>query len=274
MQVWKGREIMNTKKCYLVLAVVTGILCVPALGKVELPLAENKPVLLAKANEALAGIEKLYVVIEWPDAEPNKDGLVWKELRSTVKDKLNKAGIRVRFESDIVRVSPSRALILPELRIDTDMLKLDDAQRYVFHIETSLASKVSLVKQPRRYIKADVWKVGPVMQATTVQNMAAEVTKTVLSQVETFINCYLVANPKGVRPADANDISATPKKRARPIAKPTAAEYKYIGSRNSSVFHIAGCSSAKRIKHKNLVAYNSRIEAIRAGRRPCKRCKP
>ncbi|MCK4792191.1 MAG: hypothetical protein KAV87_51150, partial [Desulfobacteraceae bacterium] len=31
---------------------------------------------------------------------------------------------------------------------------------------------------------------------------------------------------------------------------------------------------AKRIKSENLVGYSGRAEALRAGKRPCKHCKP
>jgi len=35
-----------------------------------------------------------------------------------------------------------------------------------------------------------------------------------------------------------------------------------------------GCSSVKRISSDNLVGYKTRDEAINAGKRPCKLCKP
>ncbi len=57
-----------------------------------------------------------------------------------------------------------------------------------------------------------------------------------------------------------------------PATNPAAAGY--VASRNSQVFHRADCKSAARISEKNLVRYNTRDEAIQAGKRPCGECKP
>lgn len=267
-EAWKGRETMGTKKYYLILAVVTGILCIPALGEVERPRFDEQG-LLGRANPTLAGIEQLYVSIVPPDTEPNKDSLVREELQSKVEHKLKKAGIKY--------VKP-RSLPKPELRIYIDMLKLPDSQKYVFRIQTTLARTVTLPAQRNLHLPADVWKTEPVMRAASVQSMPAEVTAVVLEQVEAFINCYMVANPPDKQPADAGTSGTAsltmPKEQSKPPAKPAVAEYKYVASKNSKVFHRPDCSSAKRILPKNLVGYNSRDETIKAGKRPCKRCKP
>ncbi len=48
----------------------------------------------------------------------------------------------------------------------------------------------------------------------------------------------------------------------------------YVASKNSQVFHKAGCKSAAKISEKNLVKYNTRDEAIQAGKKPCAECNP
>jgi hypothetical protein len=48
----------------------------------------------------------------------------------------------------------------------------------------------------------------------------------------------------------------------------------YVASVNSAVFHKADCKSAAKISAKNLVHYQTREEAIKAGKRPCAECKP
>jgi len=264
---------MKTKKYYLILAVVTGILCVPVPAEIKLPLPEySRPILIGKANAALAGIEQLYVVIVPFDAEPNKDGLLWKELEAKVKSKLNEAAIKI---APVIYVG--RRVMrhdIPVLRVDTDMLKLKDSQRYVFRIQTSLSRPVYLAKDSSWSIKADVWKKGLPMQAISVKNMPAKVTGVVLEQVDAFIHAYSIANPPGTRPPDANDITGKPEKLTKPDEKRIVAEYKYVASKNSKVFHKPECRWAKRIKPANLVGYNSREEVIEAGKRPCKMCKP
>ena len=48
----------------------------------------------------------------------------------------------------------------------------------------------------------------------------------------------------------------------------------YLASKNSAVFHKAGCKSAAKISEKNLVRYATRDEAIAAGKHPCHECNP
>ncbi|HHW57748.1 MAG TPA: nuclease [Clostridia bacterium] len=48
----------------------------------------------------------------------------------------------------------------------------------------------------------------------------------------------------------------------------------YIGNRNSKIFHYPDCQWAKKIAPQNKVIFESREEAIKAGYRPCKVCRP
>jgi len=259
---------MKTEKYYLILATVAAILCVPALGEADLPRGPDVT-LLGRANPTLAGIEDFYVFIVRPSPEPNKDGLVFEELRRKVEHKLEEAGVKY--------VKP-RSIPTPELRIYIDMLKLLDSQKYVFRIQTSLARKVILPEQQKVSLKADVWKMGPTMQAVSVESMPAKVTDVVLEQAEAFIHAYLAANPQSGQSSKARTgsvVSLTAQKEpAKPARSAAVAKYKYVASKNSKVFHKPECHWAKRIKPENLVGYSSRDEAIKAGKRPCKICKP
>jgi hypothetical protein len=181
----------------------------------------------------------------------------------------------------------------------------------VLRVQTSLSRGVCLIEQsslgrspaqPRNLaFKADVWTAEPVMRIAPLQNISAKVTEVVISQVETFIQAYTTANavrhpqadtaegrtpdvPLGT-PNGANDTA--PKKlsegpRAKSVLRQaqdgeqrrTIAEYKYVASKNSEVFHTPNCRSAKRISPENMVIYKTREEAIKAGKRPCKVCTP
>jgi phosphatidylserine/phosphatidylglycerophosphate/cardiolipin synthase-like enzyme len=48
----------------------------------------------------------------------------------------------------------------------------------------------------------------------------------------------------------------------------------YVASKNSAVFHKPDCKGASKISEKNLVRYNTREEAIQAGKKPCAECQP
>ena len=292
---------MKTKKYHLMLATVITILFISTLGNTDLPPPIKQrvigdppfePGLIGQPNPALAGIEELYVVIEQPDSEPNKNGLVFEKLQEKIKKQLKTAGLKIakddvpeklekilrkKFEKNGIKQDnlKFRSINIPELRVDIDMLKLEDLQQYVFHIQTSLAAKVLLGQEPSRFLKAAVWKVEPAMQVVPAQRMPAKVTEEVMEQIEAFVLAYIVANIEAAQMPDANDVgTAIQKQPAKPPPKLLAAKYKYVASKNSKVFHRPLCSAAARIAPKNLVGFNTRPEAIRAGKRPCKLCKP
>jgi hypothetical protein len=252
---------MKSGAYFAVWLVCAGVLCGGTFGEVVVP-HEEQPALIGKANPMLAGIEHVHVVIEAPDAEPNKDGLMWRELEAKVKQKLSEAGLLPKHSA---RAQPG---LIPSLRIDVDMLKLAESGQYVFRAQTCLATKVQLNRQSRHYVQADIWKVPPTMQAVQIPQMPGRVTDVALEQVDAFIHCHLAANPEGVGPADANAVSTAL------TTGPAAGQHQYAASRRSKVFHKGDCRWVERIAPKNLVGYNSRDEALRAGKKPCKRCKP
>ncbi|MHC4172001.1 MAG: Ada metal-binding domain-containing protein [Planctomycetota bacterium] len=295
---------MKTKKYYMVLAVVTGILCIwvpakrgpSALGQIELPLQHDEPFLIGRANPELAGIDKLQIAILPSGDEPNKNGLVWAELEAKVINKFNEADIK------LTPAITDSILNIPELRVGIDMLKLEDSRQYVFRIQTLLSRAVYLTKKyeitsssepdfgelnrAELILKPDVWKKDSPMQAVSVENMPAVVTGVVLRQVEYFIEAYLAANTtlrnsslrSTSQPADVKTgetaSQITPEEPSKPPGKQVVAEYTYVASKNSEVFHKPQCRWAKKISPRNLGGYNSTDEAVKAGKRPCKLCKP
>jgi hypothetical protein len=282
---------MKTKTYYLVLAVGVGILCIlvpakwnrPALGQIELPLNHDKPFLIDQVNVALTGIEQLYVELSLDTRISHVDITTLQDIHQKVEHRLDKAGIKIisrpfldsRPISSLTNAEPSR---VAKLRIDIGTLRIENSQQYVFRIQTSLVREVFLSNDPTFSIKADVWKVEPVMQAVSVKHMPAQVTDVVLEQVEFFILAYKATNPQGKQPSDAgtsetDSLTAT-EKPAKPASESAVAEYRYVASKNSKVFHRPQCRWAKNISPGNLVDHTSRDEAIKTGRRPCKLCKP
>jgi len=53
-----------------------------------------------------------------------------------------------------------------------------------------------------------------------------------------------------------------------------AADYKYVGSKNSNKYHYPDCKWAKKISAKNLITFKTAQEALKARYVPCKVCKP
>ena len=69
---------------------------------------------------------------------------------------------------------------------------------------------------------------------------------------------------------------ATPEE--EPQTEPTSSEEpktgRYVGSKQSNVFHRPDCKHAKQIRPWNLVFYESAEDAKRQGKRPCRICRP
>lgn len=53
-----------------------------------------------------------------------------------------------------------------------------------------------------------------------------------------------------------------------------ALDYKYVGSKNSLIYHYPTCYFAKATKPEHLVTFKSAREAKSAGYLPCRLCKP
>ncbi len=263
---------MKTKTYYLILAIAIGFFCAAVQGQAEQPLPSDKPLLINQSHPALAGIDKLHVVVLRYGAKPDKDTPVWKQLEADVNEKLRRADI----ELDTPTVD--NILSIPELRISVSMLSLEDSQQCVFHIRMALARAVCLKDKRNPVFKADIWQAAPVMQAISAENMPAKVTDVVLEQVKGFINIYKATNPPDTKPSDA-DINETasskiPTKQVEKDENSAAVEYRYVASKSSNVFHKPECRWARNISQENLVKYKSKDEAIKAGKRPCKTCNP
>jgi len=254
---------MKAKRYCIFAAVLGAVLCGFAAGEIEWPREQDKG-LVAHPNLTLRWINEISVVIEPSDGEPNADGLLWEQLDGKVLEKLSKSGVKVKSLSSLAR---------PQLRISVDMLRLKDSEICVFHVQTSLSRRSVLEGQSRFHIKPDVWKARAVMAAASVDEMSVKVTELVLEQVESFVTCLLMANPASIGTVDANAVGKRDSvKRTKPTAQVAWGKYPYVASKNSKVFHVAGCQWADTIKRENLIGFANRAEALRSGRRPCRRC--
>ena len=259
---------MKTEKCFLIAALVTAILCAAGGGEVESISHERESVLIGPGDKVLAGVRELYVVVGSRVPGPYD----WRELEAKVEARVKEAGIKTA--GAIYLEGEFKCLDLPELRVYIDAVKLEENEQCVFHIRTALATKVFLEQESSWFRKAEVWQVRPVMQAVSAGDVRAKVEQVVLEQVEAFINARAVANARIPQFHDANDVAAVPKAQVQPAPERSAAKYRYVASKKSKVFHSSECRSAGRISPENIVGYNSREQALMAGKRPCKQCKP
>lgn len=266
---------MNRTRCCLIVTVLAVVLSISAVAGPRLP-EDMQPYLIARPHPELARIDSLYVTVAPLGAKAEEYEPVWKELGQKVGQKLQQASIKV------LSAKPHDKSISPQLGIYIDLLKLDESNQRVFHVQTSLSRMVypeaTLPNTPGRdaglSVQADVWNRSSAMQIAALQHTPAAITQMVLQQTEELIVNWTAANPPGKQAADANDIKTVAQKPATQPTQSPPTEYKYVASKNSTVFHLPGCSSAARISPGNIVGYKTRDEAINAGKRPCKLCKP
>ncbi|MFH1715778.1 MAG: Ada metal-binding domain-containing protein [Planctomycetota bacterium] len=263
---------MKTRQYVLVLTLLAGIPFVSALVRAQPPLPDDRYSLISRPHPALAGVDIFRLSILRLGARAENDGLVWAELAGMVTDKLKKAGIELSPGS---RYGDPN---MPELRVYIEMLKLEASQQYVFRIQTSLARSTHLTEQLAPIFKADVWKLNPVMQAASVEDMPAEVADVVLDQVNVFIRAYRATNPPDSQSSDTGmhepNAATASEKNAGAYAKSAPGAGKYVASNSSGIFHRPDCRWAGNISPENLVTYRTRDEAMSSGKRPCKSCEP
>ena len=262
----KREEKMKIKMYYFIFVVATGLFCSSVPGRTELTGPDEKPLLISQSHPAFAEINTLHVAVLQYGSKQDEDVQFYKQLEENVKERLRLAGIKLETPT------ADNILSIPELRIYISTLGTEYTQQHVFHIRTTLARAVCLKDKQNPVFKSDIWQAIPVMQAVPVENTPDKVTDIVLEQIDGFIKIYKATNPPGKKLSDEsineNNASIAPEKQI------DAVEHKYVASNSSNIFHKPECRWAKNISQTNLVTYNSKDEAVKAGKRPCKTCNP
>ena len=237
---------MSAYVCCLLAALLVGPIPESTMAHVE-AMAPPETDLLISRNEAIADISQICVNLDTTGATYAASH---ERLAAEVVARLKGAGI------DHV---PDSTGTIPRLKIRVEAVSLDECGRSVYRVQTSLCRIVTFTDHRELRIQADVWRLNPVMAAVSNADLAKTVDAAVLTQVEAFAGAYHAARRFHQR-ADATEKST--------VAAP------FVASKNSSVFHRADCRWARNIAAANRVTYATRDEAIQAGKRPCKTCKP
>ena len=266
---------MKSKTCHLVIVTLVAIFCTQAVAQKPYvgptpggPVREPRP--------ALVGVRKMYVIVEPIDPRiKNIHGLKWKVLQDTVEQTLKNAGLEIA--PGIVLGKGQRDRDIPEFRVYCDLTSLPNFRIHVFRCQTTLALKAKLPDKNLSF-KAEVWQAEPAMHAVGWKAMPDYVKNVITVQTKSFISDWKFANSMDkIMKSRDYAVSKTPKTSKNPgafKAKTPAAEYKYVASKKAKVFHEPDCSAAKKIKPENLTGYDRKGEAVKAGRRPCRLCKP
>jgi hypothetical protein len=277
------RKSMKTHALILTAAVLVLTLTPPAS-------AQSQPSFHGPGDLALSGIDRLYVVVDIRQTTtPQLDPC---DIEQSITNHLVEADIKVlksdldplqsrmmefikkRFDPNGVRNLTLRRGEVPELAAEITLIRPGQSDQTVFCLQTSLARAVVLQGRDNITLKAPVWKTQPTLGLTSGETLHSVVAAAVAGQVQAFLKARKDADESAEHSPSSPAHMSPAKTAAHPTPTTKTAEYHYVASKNSTVFHLPGCSSVKRISPENLVGYQTRQEALNAGKRPCKLCTP
>jgi hypothetical protein len=214
----------------------------------------------------LVGADTIWVDVGMADNE-NSNLIDLEQIQKKCSGKLQKAGIKVTEDPDL-RTWSNKSKI-PVLKIRINVFEMNDSSNFIFHIKTSFSRLVTLtINKEEILYKADVWESKSVMDCTLKQQLSENLNNAIMNQVDSFITEWSASNISEGTNTSVNKKEQLSGKSGRQV------EQKFVASKNGKVFHKPDCRSAARISAGNLVSYNSKEEAIAAGKRPCKQCNP
>ena len=140
-------------------------------------------------RSSLYGLPGVYVLVESPNLDAEKDGLTKDQLRKEVESQLRNAGIKILTREEKFKTTGN-----PQLYVNINLLKSSSPFAYAYSVEIRLEQEVSLVRKPNMRTAATTWSRGSV-GFVGIANLRA-IRETVRGRVEHFIHDYFAANSK------------------------------------------------------------------------------
>ena len=229
---------------------------------------EPRAILIA-THEALADVEKLCVALATSETPQVAKLIDVPKLRAQAVAKLNEAG---------VKCVESEAGVCPRLVVQIEGMTVQDCDKYICRVQTSLNRVVTFTAQRDVQVEAEVWRLRPAIKVAMGKEAGEVITKAVLAQVEAFIDaCRSARKPQNratVAEPNVTGSESTSRTKPSPQNPPAASASPFVASKSGSVFHRPECRWAQNISGDNRLSYKTREEAVQAGKRPCKTCKP
>ncbi|MGB2985552.1 MAG: Ada metal-binding domain-containing protein [Phycisphaerae bacterium] len=176
--------------------------------------------------------------------------------------------LRHRFDYE-VRVAPQRyrPLAHPIKAVFDVLLAAHEVLDALLVIDTEATADLGIVD-------ADTFVAGSDAYYDRLADRAASIMESRL-EAAALLGANLIGTAwvEAGSPPPGEWMAATPAVPAD-TSSPNRMKGPYVGSRNSTVFHRATCSHAKRINPANRVYFKTAQEALDAGRKPCKSCRP
>lgn len=176
-----------------------------------------------ESRKALHGIKEVYLLV-WGflDPEAIKAGLTEDLLHQEVKEKLEKAGIKV-LDKGITSSDPGQAAVYVKM----DIRKRQTQDVYLGHIDLSLFQYMYLGRNPKLVLLAECWTTRTASFIYSKENLVQFTRMQVASEADSFVEDYVKFNP-GAKAAEASPSKSKPAagKASEPSSKPSQAEKK------------------------------------------------
>ena len=250
---------MDAKKVFL----ISVFLCTLAFG--QDPNAPE-PVKTAQINPAFFSLDSLNVVFVEPVLEEDIEPTIWKKIESGVRQKLidSHPELAKLIKENQTKVDSEPA----QLQIITETLNPDGGEVKMFRVETSLIVELEINKERDEYLEAKVWSRCDTLRVASQADIPQAIDNLAVKHADAFAGAWLLANPK-FKKAPEQSAEST-----EPVTDAQTDQFKYQASKYSKIFHLSSCEVTKKIKPENLLKYQTRIQAVKDSKRPCKRCKP
>lgn len=211
---------------------------------------------------------KLAGALRWSSSEAGAATDAHRTLRHRSHDRLLER-FRARFDFE-VRVFPGRLehVADPRQAVFDAMFDAHDALDPLVKIDAQVLADLNIHDTATFLTSADAYYEGLADRAASILEARLEAGGLLGA------NLITAAWVEAGRPTALSARGAPAQVQRRTSLDEILAKYPYVGSRNSMTFHKATCPHARRIKPENLVGFESIEEATRAGRTPCKSCKP
>lgn len=188
-------------------------------------------------------------------------GLDPEDIRKSITTQLEDAGIKV-VRPQIWSTLPGRC----RLRASIKVYKPPHLDVLIYDLKVEFVQAVALARLPEMKVDATTWDRTWFAHGTE-KRLAEYVPHNLKVMTAMFIRDHRMANSREDETFDSKEVEENPQALA-------VSGEGFIASKTSDVFHKSDCRWAQNISADNIVKYESKDKAIKAGKRPCKWCKP
>lgn len=222
---------------------------------------------LSQGQESLRGVQAITIEASC-SKEAIEAGLVEKDEGKAIEEQIVQAGVKV-MPKQLLGTVPGRCRLQATIQI----YKPSGLDILICDLRLSFIQTATLQRSPKTTVDATTWELTRLAHGSKSE-IVQIVRDNLKTMAESFIEDYVVANPKPAEQPAGADTPTQTNAPSAPDSGSETAEQRYIASKSSGVFHKPGCRWAQNISAANLMTYKSKDEAIKDGKRPCKSCNP